>query len=212
MKVTAVTRFKHGGLLTALRQANLTGSELARRIKKSPNCISELLNLKARPSEDLANRIQRVLAETGVVIDVLEFWPEDFRPLKRSVVVEETQEIEVDKLQYAQYLQLADKGRDAMDEELRRRLEKAIGELDPRGQAMLKMHYFEGKSCEEIASLLTRSSKSVQIYLSDLKRQLWRSPIFDEIRGCPSFPSYTQRMRAEEIETELEEELEAQSL
>lgn len=98
MKITAITRYKHGELYGALKRAGWTQSELSRRCGCNPNQISRIINLQFRPSGEVANAIQKVLGEAGVYIDVLGEWPESFKGLKRGSIIEQTAEVEFDTL------------------------------------------------------------------------------------------------------------------
>lgn len=108
MKITAITKFKHGFIFEALKKLNWTQAKLARRCGVGPGTISAISNLTMRPSEKLANAIQRVLGEQGIYLDPLVEWPETFKALPSRVVVEQTKEMsELEISAYQQhYLQL----------------------------------------------------------------------------------------------------------
>jgi transcriptional regulator with XRE-family HTH domain len=108
MKITAITKFKHGFIFEALKKLNWTQAELARRCEVSPGRIGGIANLTKRPSEKLANTIQTVLGEQGIYLDPLTEWPETFKALPTPVVIEQTRELsELEISAYQQhYLQL----------------------------------------------------------------------------------------------------------
>lgn len=94
MKITAITKFKHGELWLALQKLGKTQSDLARGIGTNATLIGGLINLRRPPTEAMANRIQNYFAEHGVYVDVTAWWPESFTGLAMTPVVEQTQDID----------------------------------------------------------------------------------------------------------------------
>lgn len=109
MKITAITKFKHGSLWAALKQLNWTQSEFARQCDMQPTAIGTIINLQQRPTEKEANTIQRVLGEKGIYFDPTQEWPETFRGLPKRITIEQTKEVTALELKAAQtyYNQLA---------------------------------------------------------------------------------------------------------
>lgn len=99
MQITAVTKFKHGILFNALKQLKWSQSDLARETGIHPSAIGLICNLKTRPTISQANKIQNTLGVNGIYIDVTEAWPETFIGFKTKIVIEQTQEIDILKLQ-----------------------------------------------------------------------------------------------------------------
>lgn len=55
---------------------------------------------------------------------------------------------------------------------LLQRLEKAINELQPNDQAVIRLHYYEKRKTEEIASRLNMSKSNVLVRLHRIREQL----------------------------------------
>ena len=102
MRITAVTKLKHGALHSALRKLGWSQSELARRTEIHPCEIGKMCNLLRRPTVDQANRIQSVLAGAGVYIDPTEAWPETFKGFRKTIKWEETRDFTDRELASAQ--------------------------------------------------------------------------------------------------------------
>jgi len=109
MKITAITKFKHGSLWAAIKQLGWTQAELARRTGLHQTQIGTIINLQQRPTEKEANTIQRVLGENGIYFDPTQEWPETFRGLPKRITIEQTKEVTALELEAAQtyYNQLA---------------------------------------------------------------------------------------------------------
>lgn len=76
MEITAVTKYKHGGIFKLLLRLGWTQAELARRANISHWQVSKIITLKKRPSVRQANAIQSAFGEAGQFLDVLGEWPE----------------------------------------------------------------------------------------------------------------------------------------
>lgn len=57
-------------------------------------------------------------------------------------------------------------------EELIRRMEKAIGELPPNDREIIRMHYYENRKADDIASKLKMSKSNVLVRLHRIRGQL----------------------------------------
>jgi len=69
MEITAITKFKHGGLFKALRKLGWSQNELARRTGLSPNWIGQIINLHTRPSRQQADAIQKAFGDAGEYLE-----------------------------------------------------------------------------------------------------------------------------------------------
>ena len=98
MKITAITKFRQGDMNSAVKRAGISHMELARRAGISYPAYSAILNLRRKPSRETCQKIQNALAEAGEFLDVFAIWPEKFVPLKKSLTIEQTEEIEVTQL------------------------------------------------------------------------------------------------------------------
>ena len=83
MKITALTRYKHGELYAVLKRLGWNQSELSRRSGLAATLVGRIINLQYRPSQKMADAIQKAIGEAGEFFDVLEQWPEDFKGLKK---------------------------------------------------------------------------------------------------------------------------------
>jgi DNA-directed RNA polymerase sigma subunit (sigma70/sigma32) len=101
MKITAITKFKHGGLFEALKQLNWSQNELSRRSGIHNGTIGRVINMKERPSERVANKIQETLGEAGVYLDVTQEWPETFKGFDKTIKIEQTKDISILELEAA---------------------------------------------------------------------------------------------------------------
>lgn len=98
MKITAITRYKHGNLYAAMKKLGWSQNELSRRCGVSAITVSRIINLKNRPSRKDADAIQRAFASVGEFFDVLLEWPETFSGLSKGFKVEQTQDVSAEVL------------------------------------------------------------------------------------------------------------------
>ena len=59
MKITAITRYKHGELYAILQRIGWTQSELARQTNLRIGTIGDIINLVKRPTVEQADAIQK---------------------------------------------------------------------------------------------------------------------------------------------------------
>ena len=145
MKVTAETRFKHAGLRSALRRLNWSQSELARRVGCSPNYISFVIRLLNRPSAKYVQKIEQVFLDEGIVVDILEDWPETFRGFKKAPLVVQTNEVTLKELAAAERQQalLPAETMSVTDLIDRQTMYDKIGELPEKERRLLEALLFE---------------------------------------------------------------------
>ena len=97
MQITAITKYKHGGLYGVLKRLGWNQSELARKSSLTPQLVGKIINLHARPTADHANKIQAAVGLAGEFLDVLAEWPEAFS-IKVGYKAEQTADIELERL------------------------------------------------------------------------------------------------------------------
>lgn len=158
MKITAVTRLKHGTMYLMLKKIKWTMSELARRAHLKPESFRDIMNLKRRPTAKEADAIQKAFAEAGQFVDVLEEWPETFHGFKKSQVIEQTQEVSDEQLSLycPEVLQLTDEPSDYLDikgSTQSHAVDFALSMLIPWEAEVLKEYFMNGTSAEDIAKL-----------------------------------------------------------
>lgn len=148
MRITAITKYKHGDLLNVLRKLNWNQAELARRAGVTPGAIGRVINLQCRPSQDLANKIQVAIGEAGVFIDVLEMWPESFRGLAPGFTSEQTADFDLSQLGWSDGLPVAGLSADYdLD-----KLPQALSTLDERERRVIESRYMDNQTFDQVAN------------------------------------------------------------
>lgn len=141
MEIAAITRYKHGGIVRALRQLGWTQAELGRRAGVCPTRVGTCINMRYRPSSEVAAKIQAAFGREGIYVDVLGAWPEDFK-MKRAPVIVSYAEVAPHELPGSQpslsYLE-ADQ------------LEVALKSIPERLREILESHYVDGVTYDELA-------------------------------------------------------------
>jgi len=154
MRITAVTRFKHGTLFALLRSVQWTQQELARQARVSPNLVSRIINLRTRPSQAVANAIQRAFAKRSVYLDVLEAWPATFKGIPAALKFEQTRDVEFVGLEAAKDLRALEADYDGAA--LTEALGIASGTLTGREQAVIDSRFMAEHT-------LNRTGKALQL-------------------------------------------------
>lgn len=119
-----------------------------------PTRIGLILNLRSMPTIDEANKIQRVFGEEGIYVDVIACWPERFNGLKRSLTIEQTADVDFDRLiEQPKVFELE-------DQDLLGVVEKSTVLTDTQKKILID-HYWKGRSQPEIAAELGVSSAAI---------------------------------------------------
>jgi DNA-directed RNA polymerase sigma subunit (sigma70/sigma32) len=151
VKITAVTKFKHGELYAMLQRVGWKQSDLARNSGLSENRIGEIINLQRRPIQKEADAIQRALGTVGEYLDVLSEWPETFVGLKRGYRREQTIDVPMERLlDHPEALQIA--APEYQDDEIEERVKLVISKLPERNRQILIKRFWENKKLEEISN------------------------------------------------------------
>ena len=151
MKITAITRYKHGELYAILNRLGWTQSELARRSGLSPDGIGRILNINKRPSQKTANAIQTALGEAGEYLDVLEEWPESFKGIKQGARKEETMEVPMERLIGCREAMIIVAPNEQDKKKIYEAIDYAMDELSDRERRVIEARYFECVSLADIA-------------------------------------------------------------
>ncbi len=175
MKITAVTKFKHGILFNALKQLNWTQADLARESGISQYVISTICNLKSRPSVLNANRIQNALGEKGIYIDVTEAWPETFKGFAGNLTIEQTQEVDLLKLEAEQEFsrRLNFNETNELQEERLKIFDKCFNSLTDKQKKVIELRWLskEPKTLEQVGDEMGYTRERIrQISLQGLWR------------------------------------------
>ena len=149
MRITAITKFKHGALYAALCSLGWTQSEFARRCGLSAQTAGEIINLQKKPSPTLADQIQKILGEHGVYIDPCVEWPETYVGHKDRVVVDQTKDIDPLEVEYAKnFYQIQEPYR--VDICFHDVVEEALQTLPPREEKVVRMRYGIGLATDPL--------------------------------------------------------------
>jgi transcriptional regulator with XRE-family HTH domain len=152
MKIAAITKFKHGEIFECLQQLGWSQHDLAVRCGTSDCRIGEVVNLKKRPTQRLANSIQLAFGEAGVFMDVLGQWPESFRGLgrgRRPLMMLQVKEIpEGLLLDQQSVFQLA--APNQVDDETKEFVESMMSEISPKERGVIERRFFDGLALDEV--------------------------------------------------------------
>ena len=169
MKIAAITRYKQGDIYTALQQLGWTQTRLAQEIGCWPYMVGLIINLKKKPTVELANKIQAVFGEHDIYIDVTKLWPETFQPLTKNLRVQ-VAEVELLSLE-GTTLSLEDNSSPILDNEEREIVEAFLDSLSDREKEIVTMRFFDGLTLNEIGLRLHISTERVrQIILKTLRK------------------------------------------
>lgn len=94
MKIAAITKFKNGAVFILLKKLNWKQSDLARATGIHPGKISKICSLRQRPSLEQAQTIQKAFGTAGEFLNIEEAWPDSFVPLKKTLTVEQVQDVD----------------------------------------------------------------------------------------------------------------------
>lgn len=169
MLVTAITRYKHGALYTALKNLGWSQMELSRRTGLSYSCISEIINMRRRPDPQQAEAIQQALGDAWEDFDMMEQWPETFRGFNAPMKIEQTADVPEalligDMARFADSLGLpAPEAILEIDiEVMGAALRKEMVKLPKNEEMTLRGLYLEGKTHQEVADELHLDSHYVR--------------------------------------------------
>jgi len=187
MRITAVSKLKHGGLWAAIKRLGWSQSELARRTGMHASRVGEIINLKTRPTEDQANAICFVLGENGILFDTLEEWPELFKGLKHTTR-EDTIDVSGPQLLEAQryYGQLPapmSAEEYARHEDDKIAMAEAMDDLRDRERTVIRLAFgMDGppQSCREIGERIGRSQGRV-LQLKNKAIEKMRGAVLEKI-------------------------------
>ena len=87
MEIAAITRYKHGGIARALQKLGWSQAELGRRAGINQVSVGTYVNMRCRPEQKTADKIQAAFGKEGIYVDVLGAWPEGFKMKKAPVIV-----------------------------------------------------------------------------------------------------------------------------
>lgn len=159
MKITAVTKFKHGTIHRILSELGWNQSKLARKSGIHASNISAIILLKRTPSEKEANAIQKTFGEEGFYIDVLSEWPESFKGFNQGCIVEETRDLDPELLLPAGAPVNID-------------IDAGLNELPKRSAFIIQQRFFHSRTLESIGKELSLSRDRVRQIEAQALRKL----------------------------------------
>lgn len=162
MKVTAITRFKHGEIFERLKRLGWTQSDLARKAGLSVSTTNNIINLIRRPTIEQATAIQKAFGEAGDYFDVLAEWPETFAGLKRGYKREQTAEVEMENLlSCREAMMIPAPEVDIEARELDDSLESILDELTENQATVIRMRYWGNFTTAQVAKKIGLCEGSV---------------------------------------------------
>jgi RNA polymerase sigma factor (sigma-70 family) len=161
MKITAITRYKHGELYAVLNRMGWTQAELARRSGINQRTIGAIINLSRRPSQNDADAIQKALGDAGEYFDVLEQWPETFEGLKRGIKKEETLDVPMECLIGCREAMMLPAPSERQGDRLAAAMDAAMEDLTEQEKAVLEARFFDGKTQDEVGTERRLSRASI---------------------------------------------------
>ena len=172
MKITAVTKYKHGKLYEILSKIGWTQKELSKRSKIPATTIGNIINLHRRPTIKQANAIQSAFGQVGVFLDVLHEWPDTFRGLARGFNRVDTADVPMETLigcEEAYQLPAPD----LVDtSEMSNALCAAINTLTTREKTVVDCYFYKGQSSEETGREIRATRERVRQILAKALRKL----------------------------------------
>lgn len=172
MKITAITRYKHGELLDVLTRLGWTQSDLANKAGIAATTVSKIMCLNVRPNQTTANAIQKAIGEAGIYFDVLTQWPETFKGIKSGAVRKETIDVPLESLIGCQEAMKIAAPQEYRLDELNAELTKALSTLPPKHRRIVELRFFRGKTIAETAEVVGLSRGRVDQITQRALREL----------------------------------------
>lgn len=189
MNIAAQTRFKHGGLYSALKQLGWSQAELARRTEMHQTRIGEIINLRRRPKQGIAYKIEAAFGEEGICLDILEEWPQEFKGFKKSPTVTQYKEVPLDNLlQMDEPVSQLISSEDAMDYDY---IHEQISKLPELDQYVFNEFYFKERSQSEVAECMGKCTSWTMTRFKAAMNKLYH--LCKEVPGQSNVPVITDR-------------------
>jgi len=176
MKITAITKYKHGEIYALLKKLGWTQAELARRAGVQPSEVGKIMNLGKRPSQKNADAIQRAFGEAGEYLDVLSTWPETFLGLKKGAVAECTKDVDIEAIAISWEASLLPDPRGCSQRKgLKELMEREMDRLTLIERQTIEQVFFKGLTHRAAAKKLDRTAQSVGLVVDKVLRK-FRQP------------------------------------
>lgn len=186
MKITAITRYKHGELYAILQRIGWTQSELARQTDLRIGTIGDIINLVKRPTVEQADAIQKAVGTAGEYLDVLSEWPETFAGLKRGYKLEQTAEVEMENLLGCREAMMLPAPEPTLEDavHLEDAMESAMSDLTTQQKFVLKHRFWKDETLEEVGSKLGRTRGRVRQIEAKALRMLRHPKRLQKLEAC----------------------------
>jgi transcriptional regulator with XRE-family HTH domain len=171
MKITAITKYKHGGLYNILQKLGWTQAELSRRSGVNPTAVGEIINLTKRPSVQQANSIQIAFGDVGEYFDVLEEWPATFNGcggLKHVV----TKDIPTEQLLGNHEAMNLPAPEMTVDYGRKEKLELVLETLTRKEAWVLRERFYGGKTLQEVGDQFDVTGNRVRMIEAKALRKM----------------------------------------
>ena len=192
MKIAGVVKFKHGGMWKALRKLGWSQSELARRSGLCPTKIGSTINMKRRPSTEVALCIEMAFGEAGEWVDVLSEWPDDFR-------METKGEISIYREMSRDQLSSSDPQKTLEQKDV---LEDALSKCNAEERELLELHYLKGWTYNDIAKRQGCTHSNIGSKIHKVLRKIRNQPVGSNqyLRVKNSMKEYTEYREQQDLE------------
>ena len=186
MKITAITRYKHGELYAILQRIGWTQSELARQTDLRIGTIGDIINLVKRPTVEQADAIQKAVGTAGEYLDVLSEWPETFEGLKRGYKLEQTAEVEMENLLDCREAMMLPAPEPTLEDavHLEDAMESAMSDLTKQQKFVLKHRFWKDETLEEVGNKLGRTEDRVRQIEAKALRMLRHPKRLQKLEAC----------------------------
>lgn len=154
MKITAITKFKNGELLRALRESKMSGVKFSRFAGISQQRFSNCLCLRAHPNDTTKAKIEYAFLQLGIWFDSEDAWPPDFVPLTKATSISETQDVDLSNIRATlgyEYHQMIENSRDVHQLEHETERTEILDSLSFGPRVVLAAR-LEGKTLSSIAN------------------------------------------------------------
>lgn len=197
MKITAITKFKHGNTLSAIRRLGWTQLELARRAGISVTQVSQAINLIRKPSSKTADAIQRAFGEAGEFVDVLSDWPESFNGTKKSFKIEQTEDFNLTTLTGCNEAMMVSYNPENTAEktEINTALINGLKMLPERERSILELYYLDNYTQNKIAGMYNLSPQGVSLLVKRALRKMNSPGIIRGIADAKGLKLYSEAER-----------------
>jgi len=176
MKIAAVVKIKHGAIWEALQKLGWSQSRLARQMNMEPSRVGEIINLKRRPTDNEAKRMELAFLDAGISVDVISEWPEMFKMRQNNLTY--YKDVETDRLlSHTKQLTIEEK----------ESLQILMDQLTPIEADILMSNMVYGVSLNKLAEKWEKSRSTLCIVKEELEEKLERFRFFMDKDGasCP---------------------------